>query len=420
MKIIILGAGIAGVSAAYFLAESGHEVHVVDREASSAMQTSFANGGQLSYSHAEPWANPGVLKKALPWVFKNDAPLLFRPKLDWHTLSWLTKFLGQCTEKKAIANTINTLRLGLYSRDVLNELAERTKVEFHYRHKGIAHIFKSQKSFDAGIEQAEFQVQHGAPYQTLTPEQCIELEPALKHIAPTLCGAVYYPDDESGDIHLFTQELAEMEDTSGRVKFHYGTRVQYLHREGNKITGVQTSKGKMEGDIYVMAMGSYSYLHLRDIKINVPMYPMKGYSISVPVGDSVTEAPTVSITDQSEKIVYSRLGNILRAAGTAEFAGFNTEINRKRVRMLKRNVEKLFPNCGDLSQATEWACLRPQMPDGGALIGKCKYENLILNTGHGSLGWTLGPGSSKIVADIIDGKEPEISLDGLTIDRFSY
>lgn len=418
MKILILGAGITGVSTAYFLAERGYEVAVVDREAASAMQTSFANGGQLSYSHAEPWANPSVVKKALQWMFRDDAPLLFRPKLDMHTISWLLQFLGQCTDKKALKNTETTLRLGLYSKQVLNELADRTKVKFHYRHKGIIHIFKSQKALDAGVKQADFQAPLGAPYKLLSPDETVDTEPALKYIAPTLCGSIYYPEDESGDIHLFTQELAELGEKNGKVKFHYGTQVQYLHREGNKITGVQTSKGKMQADIYIMAMGSYSYLHLKDIKINVPMYPMKGYSISVPVGDTNHEAPIVSITDQAEKIVYSRLGTILRAAGTAEFAGFNTEISRKRVRMLKRNVEKLFPKCGDLSQATEWACLRPQLPDGAALLGKCKYENLILNTGHGSLGWTLGPGSAKITADIIDGKEPEISLDGLTIDRF--
>ena len=418
MKILILGAGITGVTTAYFLAERGYEVHVVDREAASAMQTSFANGGQLSYSHAEPWANPSVLPKALQWMFKDDAPLLFRPRLDYHTISWLLKFLGQCTTKKALKNTETTLRLGLYSREVINELADRTQIEFHYRHKGIVHIFKSQKAFDGAIRIADFQAPLGAPYQRLTPDETVSLEPALKHIAPSLFGSIYYPEDESGDIHLFTQELAALGEKNGNVKFHYGTQVQYLHREGNKITGVQTSKGKMTADIYVMAMGSYSYLHLKDIKINVPMYPMKGYSISVPVGRNPEEAPVVSITDQAEKIVYSRLGKILRAAGTAEFAGYNTEINRKRVRMLKRNVEKLFPHCGDLSQATEWACLRPQLPDGAALIGKCKYDNLILNTGHGSLGWTLGPGSAKITADIIDGKQPEISLEGLTIDRF--
>lgn len=419
MKILILGSGVIGVTTAYFLSKRGHDVTVIDREPESARECSFANGGQLSYTHAEPWANPKSLKKAIQWIGKKDAPLMFRFRADYHMWRWACKFLWNCRKKATLKNTETMLRLGLYSREIMHRLQDELHLDYHYTQCGILHFFTDQYALDCATRQAEFQKDRGAPYELLTKEQCLEKEPALKARAHELVGGIYDCLDESGDVFMFTKALAERDKkkTGESVTFQYDTTITGLRVEGNRIAAVQTDKGDMEADVIVMSLGAYSPVFLRKIGIDVPIYPMKGYSISVPM-EGYDGAPNVSITDQKDKIVYSRLGNVFRVAGTAEFAGYDHSVNPYRIQLLKEAVRKNFPDAGDIDNATEWACLRPSTPDGPPILGRCRYENLILNTGHGTLGWTQSAGSARIVADIIEGKTPEIAMDGLTVDRF--
>jgi D-amino-acid dehydrogenase len=411
MQICILGAGALGVMTAYFLEQNGHKVTIIERQPEAAMETSFANGGQLSYSHAEPWANPAVLPKIVKWMFKENSPLVLSAKsLTPEMMAWGLKFLGQCTTAKARENTLNILRLALYSRQVMGELRGQTPVEFNFLPNGILHFFTEQTLLEGAIKQAAFQAEYGAPYHVLSAQQCIEKEPALAGLASQLVGGVFHPEDESGDIHYFTKGLAaQLKNT----EFHYNTQVVSLERDGRRIRAVRTNKNRIEADRFVMSLGSYSQKFLQPLGIRSNIYPMKGYSISVPINGK--KAPNLSITDQGSKIVYSRLGNIFRAAGTAEFAGHDTTITPKRIEHMKSEMKRVFGDCGDFDKATGWACLRPQTPSGAPVLGETTYDNLYLNTGHGTLGWTLGAGSAKIVADMIEGKSTAISLSGLTL-----
>lgn len=416
MKVIILGAGVIGVSTAYFLSKAGHEVVVIDREKGSAMECSFANGGQLSYSHAEPWANPSAVRKIMKWIWQKDAPLQLRPNLDPYMWSWALKFLKNCKKELSHYNNANILRLDFYSRKIMHEFVKETPLEFNYLKRGKMHIFKDRKDFDAGVAHAKWQENFGDFAEVLTPEQCSQKEPALKAAQDKIVGGIFSPDEESGDIHLFTTKL-EQESTAKGVKFLFNTEIKSLHVDGDRILGVETDKGIMKGDAYVMALGAFSSIYLRKIGIKVPIYPMKGYSISIPL-DEKSIAPEVSVTDHGEKLVYSKLGNVLRVAGTAEFDGYNIKITPRRIKLLKRLAGELFPHCGDVESATSWACLRPSTPDGPPIIGESKYKNLFFNTGHGTLGWTQAMGSARIVSDIVDDKKPEIELTGLTIERY--
>lgn len=411
MQICILGAGALGVMTAYFLEQNGHKVTIVERQPQAAMETSFANGGQLSYSHAEPWATPAVLPKIIKWALKENSPLVLSGKsLTPETLAWGLKFLGQCTTAKARENTLNILRLALYSRKIMSELRQETAIDFNFLANGILHFFTDQKLLDGTLKQAAFQAEYGAPYTALSARQCIEKEPALAGLESQLVGGVFHPEDESGDIHYFTKALAaKLKNT----QFYYNTQVVSLEHEGRRVRAVRTNKNRIEADRFVMSLGSYSQKFLQPLGIRSNIYPMKGYSISVPINGK--KAPNLSLTDQGSKIVYSRLGNILRAAGTAEFAGHDTTITPKRIEHMKSEMQRVFGDCGDFDQATGWACLRPQTPSGAPVLGHTPYDNLYLNTGHGTLGWTLGAGSAKIVADIIEGKTPAIALQGLTL-----
>ena len=411
MQICILGAGALGVMTAYFLEQNGHRVTIVERQPQAAMETSFANGGQLSYSHAEPWATPSVLPKIAKWMFKENSPLVLSAKsLTPEMIAWGLKFLGQCTTERARENTLNILRLALYSRQVMTELRQQTAIEFSFLPNGILHFFTDQKLLEGALRQAAFQAEYGCNYTPLSAQQCINKEPALAGLQSQLVGGVFNAEDESGDIHHFTQGLAaKLKNT----QFYNNTEVISLEREGQKIRTVRTNKNVIEADRFIMSLGSYSQKFLGPLGIRTNIYPMKGYSISVPINGK--KAPNLSITDQGSKIVYSRLGNIFRAAGTAEFAGHNTEITPKRIAHMKSEMQRVFGDCGDFEQATGWACLRPQTPSGAPVMGSTPYQNLYLNTGHGTLGWTLGAGSAKIMADIIEGKTPAIAMRGLTL-----
>jgi D-amino-acid dehydrogenase len=415
MKIIILGSGVIGVSAAYMLGSRGHEVEIIERQEESGRETSFANGGQLSFSHAEPWANPGVLPKVAKWMFRDDAPLVLRPRADMDMISWGLKFLMNCRAAPAHANSVTLLKLGLYSKKKMEQLRVFSGVSFDNRRDGILHLFSEAKEFDLAVKQARFQEKLGCPADIADAKKCIQIEPALEHAGRPVVGGIFQPLDESGDAFMFTQELAKRCVSEYKAVFRYGTQVRAINASGGKITSVTTDKGEHTADAYILSLGSYSPLYLRPLGIRVPIYPMKGYSVTFPANHFT---PSISLTDGEHKIVYSRLGDRLRIAGTAEFAGYNTAIRPERVAPIVRAVKALLPKCEFGSPETEWACLRPSTPDGPPVIGKTKYPNLYLNTGHGTLGWTQCAGSAALIADIVENRSTEISLDGLTAERF--
>lgn len=417
MKICILGSGITGVTAAYELARRGHEVTVIERQQEPARECSFANGGQLSYAHAEPWANPGVFPKLFKWMFQEDAPLVLRPSLDPHMIRWGLLFLRNCLPSYARRHSEVMLRLGLYSKQKMAELITDTKVEFHHLSKGILHVYSDQKSFDHAKKQAEFQHSLGCEENTLSREECFALEPALSNTTMNLVGGIHAPIDESGDIHLFTKNLAEYCRTNLKVNFIFGKEIRRIHKSGDTISHIEFKGEKPEFlsgfDSYVMAMGSHSSVYLRQLGLHVPIYPMKGYSISF---DATEFCPSVSVTDDVAKQVYSLLGNKMRVAGTAEFAGYNEAVRKVRIDPLIKGMKKLFPNA-PLENLAEWACLRPSTPDGPPIVGKTPLTNLYMHTGHGTLGWTQSAGTARLLANIVDNRATEIPMSGLDIDR---
>ncbi len=417
MKICILGAGALGVLSAYELAKNGHDVTVIERAGEPARECSYANGGQLSYSHAEPWANPGVFLKLWKWMFQDDAPLVLRPRADIHMLRWGALFLLNCLPSRAHRHCEVMLRLGLYSKKMMAELMAETKVDFHFLSKGTLHVFDNQKSFDGARKHADFQRALGCDEQAMSPAECFTLEPTLAHTTKKLVGGMYAPIDESGDIHLFTKNLADYCAKTYGVRFLFNQKIARLHKNEDRITHVEIDgqhRDYVAGfDAYVMAMGSYSPIHLRQLGLYVPIYPMKGYSISF---DASAYCPQVSVTDDAAKQVYTLLGNRMRVAGTAEFAGYNEAVRSVRIDPLKRGMRELFPNA-PMESLSEWACLRPSTPDGPPIVGKTPIRNLFMNTGHGTLGWTQGAGSARLLADIIDGRPTSIPLSGLDIER---
>jgi D-amino-acid dehydrogenase len=419
MKVAVLGAGVIGEATAFLLSERGHDVVVVDRQAEPAAECSFANGGQLSYSHVEPWASRGVLGKIPEWLWKNDSPLVVSPSFDIRMWRWMVAFLMCCTKEKAEATMKNMMRLSLYSREKTHRIVARSQVDFSYRQTGTLHIFDKQSALECNIKQAAFLKSLGCPSEILSVEQCMQKEPALVESPYKVAGGLFFPLDESGDVHEFALKLAEASQRlASNVEYHYHTSVTQLIVEQNAIKGVKTNKGLIEAHAYILALGADSCFFLRQVGLPAPIYPMKGYSLSIPVKGQ-KNVPEMSLTDQGNKIVYTRLGDVLRVAGTAEFAGYNRTISGARIATLKRMVARSFPWLESaMEEAKEWACLRPSTADGAPLLGKTPIGKLFLNTGHGTLGWTLAAGSARIVADHVEGKEAEIDLTGLTIGRY--
>lgn len=411
MKILVLGSGVIGVTTAYVLGARGHAVQVVDRNAATAMETSFANGGQLSYSHAEPWAAPQVLRKLPAWIFREDSPLIFRPRADLDMVKWGLQFLRNCTTQRAEMNTINGLRLALYSRTKMAAIREHSGVAFDFRENGILHLFSSQQEFEHAQRQNDLQTNHGGEQRVLSVDEVLALEPLLRNSQRTIVGGIHAFMDQSGDAKLYCEHLEAQCKQRFNTEFLYDTKVQGIEHDGHRILSVATSKGRLTADAYVMALGSYSPIYLKPLNIRLPIYPMKGYSVTLPADQLDLN---MSLTDGKHKVVYSRLGNRIRAAGTAEFAGYDTGIRQSRIDPILHSSSTLFPQA-DWSNAAPWACLRPSTPDSTPYIGHTPYANLFLNTGHGTLGWTNAAGSAYIVADIITGHVPEIETSGLTL-----
>jgi D-amino-acid dehydrogenase len=372
------------------------------------METSFANGGQISVSHAEPWANPGALGKILRWLGREDAPLLFRLQADPAQWVWGLRFLLECLPSRHRRNTIQLVRLGLYSRAQLQALRRETRLQYDQLERGILHLYTDPRDFDAAVRTARFMSELGVDRDLKTPDECVALEPALAAARHRLAGATYSAGDESGDAHRFTQELARLSAQRG-VRFEYGSVIERLVTEGDRVSGIRLSERTVQADAYVVSLGAYSPLLLRPIGVPLAIYPAKGYSVTMPVKDPAA-AWTVSLADEAAKLVFSRLGERLRIAGTAELAGYDTTINEVRCQAIVKRTMELFPGAGDESKVEFWTGLRPATPNNIPYIGRTRYRNLFLDTGHGTLGWTHACGSGRAIADIVSGRCPEVDF----------
>jgi D-amino-acid dehydrogenase len=413
MRVLVLGAGLLGVTSAYFLREQGHEVTVIDRQASPAAETSFANGGQISVSHAEPWANPGAPLKVLKWLGKEDAPLLFRIRADMRQWIWGLQFLRECTPARTRWNIEQIVRLGTYSRDTLKDLRRDVGLSYDQRTQGILHFYTSEKEFSAAEAPAAQMRELGCDRRVISADEAVRIEPALAHIRRQLAGATYTAEDESGDANRFARELVDRCEAAG-VSFLLSHTVTALRATGGSIDHVEATDTdgrfqRVKADAYVMAMGSLSPIYTKPLGINLPIYPAKGYSVTMPVKDE-SKAHQVSLTDDEYKLVFSRLGNRLRIAGTAELNGYDRDLNRVRCEAIVSRVEALFPGAGAPEGAQFWTGLRPATPSNVPIVGRSKIPNLYLNTGHGTLGWTHACGSGKSIARIISGLKPEVDF----------
>ncbi|MCX2698020.1 MULTISPECIES: D-amino acid dehydrogenase [Ochrobactrum] len=416
MHIIILGSGVVGVTTAYYLAKLGHEVTVVDREEGPALETSFANAGQVSPGYASPWAAPGIPLKAAKWLFQKHAPLILRLSSDPKQYSWLLQMLANCTESRYKVNKSRMVRVAEYSRDCLIALRDETGIQYDQRMQGTLQLFREQYQLDGIGKDIEVLRQDGVPFEVLDREDCVRIEPALARARDKFVGGLRLPNDETGDCFKFTNELAKIAEGLG-VKFRFGIDIKSLLLTGGKVSGVETSEGILTADRYVVALGSYTPALVKSLGLNAPIYPVKGYSITAPIINEEL-APVSTVLDESYKIAITRLGDRIRVGGMAEVSGFTKDLPAARRATLDLSVSDLFPG-GDLKAATFWSGLRPMTPDSTPIIGATRYENVFINAGHGTLGWTMGPGSGKLLADLISGNKPDIQADDLSIARYS-
>ncbi len=417
MKIVILGAGVIGVTTAWYLAQDGHEVTVIDRQPAPALETSFANAGEISPGYASPWAAPGIPAKAMKWLFMRHAPLIIQPMPDLAKLSWVAKMLLNCTSAAYGVNKSRMVRLAEYSRDRLMTLRSDTGISYDERMQGTLQLFRTQKQVDGAYKDIKVLKADGVPFEVLDAEGCIAAEPGLASSYDKIAGGLRLPGDETGDCFKFTNSLSEMAKAAG-VIFRWGVQINRLDADLGKITAVQTSEGRITADAFVLALGSYSPLLARPLGIKLPVYPVKGYSITVPIVDA-SRAPESTIMDETYKIAITRLGDRIRVGGMAEIAGFDMTLHAKRRETLVHSVEDLFGGAGDQSRATFWCGLRPMTPDGTPIVGRSPIANLFLNTGHGTLGWTMAAGSGRVLADLISGKSPEIETADLGYARYA-
>lgn len=418
MKIAVLGAGVIGVTTAQALDAAGHEVVVVDRQPAAAEETSFANGGQISAAHTVPWAAPHMPFQAFKWMFQADAPLLIKP-LRWDPALWRwgLRFLANCSTEREAQNFEKALRVAKYSRAVLQSLRQRHALQYDQSSGGILYIYRDQTALLKSQEMAAKLADFGLPQTILDRDGLIAEEPALAGSQEPLVGGLLSPDDETGDAHSFTLALQKISEES-RVTFQFGTTAKALTTRNREITGIATDKGTIQADAYVVCLASETPRLLKPLGLNVPIYPAKGYSMTTAI-QSDEAAPSRSITDEGKFVVVTRIGNSLRAAGTAELAGWDRTLDPKRLAPIVRATQSLFPDAGDYSQIQPWCGLRPATPDSVPIIGGTPYGNLFLNTGHGTLGWTMACGSAQALADLMSGRTPEIDLDGLGLSRFS-
>lgn len=415
MKVIILGGGVIGVTSAWYLVQQGHEVIVVDRQSSAAEETSAGNAGQISPGYATPWGAPGIPLKAVKWMFQKHAPLAIKPDGSLFQLRWMWQMLRNCDASHYTMNKSRMVRIAEYSRDCIRQLRQDTGIEYEGRQGGTLQLFRDQKQFDNATNDIAVLKQEGVAYELLTAEQLKFAEPALEHVSHKLTGGLRLPNDETGDCQIFTKKLAKMAEDAG-VTFLFNKEIKHLLFDGDKVAGVQCHDGLLTADHYVVAMGSYSTEFLKN-KVAIPVYPLKGYSLTMPIIDA-SRAPTSTILDETYKIAVTRFDERIRVGGMAEVVGFNLDVLKSRCETLKMVVQDLYQGGGDIEKATFWTGLRPMTPDGTPIVGPTAYRNLSLNTGHGTLGWTMACGSGQLLADLISGNKPAIAADDLSVFRY--
>lgn len=413
MKVLVLGGGVVGLATAYFLARDGHAVTVVERNRGVGLETSYANGGQLSYSYVAPLAGPGVLPKIPPWLMRRDAPLRLRPTLDWKQWRWCVEFVLACTERQANLTTRRLLALSYYSRSLMRRFVAEESVTFDYVQNGKLVLHSERASFDSARRLVEYQASLGSEQQALGADECLALEPALRALRPRIAGGIYTPSEDAGDCYEFCLALERLLRQRG-ARFLLETEIKRLLHWRDRLMGVETSAGVLEAECYVLALGAQSPALVRPLGLRLPIYPLKGYSLTLSIGPCDV-APRISITDYKKKIVYARLGDELRVAGMADLAGYRAEIDESRVATLLGEARAAFPDASDFRRLQPWCGLRPATPKGTPILGRTRYPALLLNCGHGALGFTLAMGSGKAVADIAGGRAPEVPLEGFVL-----
>ncbi len=418
MRVLILGGGVIGVTSAYYLAKAGHAVTLVDRQPGPALETSFANAGEVSPGYASPWAGPGVPVKAIKWLLMRHGPLVIRPKPDPAMWVFVLKMLRNCTSARYAVNKTRMIPIAEYSRDCLRSLRAEIGIHYDEESRGTLQLFRKQAQLDSTGGDIEVLKQYGVPYALLDRSGCIAAEPALAAVKEKFVGGLRLPQDETGDCHMFAQALAARAAELG-VEFRFGTSIERLIVEGARVSGVATSAGLLQADAYVVALGSWSPHLLEPLGISIPVYPVKGYSITVPVKDAAA-APVSTVMDESYKVAITRLGARIRVGGTAEISGYSNVLHPARQATLDHSLTDLFPGGGDLTTANFWSGLRPMTPDGPPLIGPTRYANLHLNTGHGTLGWTMACGSGRVLADLLGGRKPEVDISALAMSRYEH
>jgi len=417
MRILILGSGVIGVTSAWYLRRQGHEVTVIDREPGPALATSFGNAGQVSPGYASPWPAPGIPLKAVKWLLSRHAPLAIRPTGDPAQYRWLWAMLRNCTHHRYAVSKARMVRLAEYSRDCLGELRRETGIEYEQRTLGTTQLFRTRAQLEGAERDIAVLRQYGVPHELLDRDGIVRVEPALAGVAHTLAGALRLPGDETGDCHLFTTRLAALAAAAG-VEFRYGQTVERLEADGDRISGVRVD-GRVEGaDAYVLALGSWSPQLLAPLGIALPVYPLKGYSLTIPITQP-SLAPHSTVLDESYKVAITRFDDRIRVGGMAEVSGYDLSLPQRRRETLELVVRSLYPDGGDLSRASFWSGLRPSTPDGPPVVGATRLRNLWLNTGHGTLGWTMACGSARYLADLVDGRGPQIDPEGLDISRYA-
>nr|WP_037585530.1 D-amino acid dehydrogenase [Stenoxybacter acetivorans] len=417
MKVLVLGAGVIGVSTAWYLAKNGHEVTVIDRAASAAAETSFANAGQLSYGYTTPWAAPGMPKKAMKWLFKEHSPLIIRPDGSVYQWLWLWQMWRNCNAHAYTTNKERMVRVSEYSREMLSRLQAEEHIDFEGRQRGTLQIFRTDKEVAASKKDIGVLQEYGVPLTVIdNPAQCTEYEPALAHIAPRLAGALYLSNDGTGDCRLFTERLAEKCVGLG-VRFLFQHTINAIETNGCRVRSVLANGQRFEADHYVCALGSFSRPMLKTVGMNVPIYPVKGYSLTIPIHNEAA-APVSTVLDETYKVAITRFDRRIRVGGMAELSGYRLQHHPKRKETLDLVVNELFPNSGQTESAEFWSGLRPMTPDSAPLIGATRFANLSLNSGHGTLGWTMGLGAGKILADLISGIQPEVVYGDLSPARY--
>ena len=412
MKVLVMGSGVIGVTTAYYLARDGHEVTVVDQHDAAALETSYANAGLVAPGHAFAWASPKAPRILVRSLFQADQALRLKPRLSRRQWSWFWLFLLQCTAERARINTLRKLRLCLYSVESLNQVVEETGIEFDRLARGNFYVYRSQQTFDAGVAHTAILRENGVALEVMDRDGIASLEPALAPVRHKLAGGIYSPGDQSGDACMFSQHLADYCAERLGVEFRYRTRIRRIEVGTDRIERVRCDEGPMRADVYVLALGCASPFLAESIGIKLAIYPVKGYSVTIPVGDTNT-SPRMGGVDEDNLVAICPLGGRLRITSTAEFAGYERSYRESDFRGMFNAARDLFPSGGDFDRPEHWAGLRPMTPTTVPVLGRAKYENLYLNTGHGHIGWTMSCGSGRLTADLVAGRTPEIDTEGL-------